>query len=70
MGFDFFSEKWLLEVLKITFLLLPKHFFFLGPGRKVGKMAKSTFSKNIKKKNFKIIAMGFFLVYGQQLLDK
>ena len=62
----FFSERSLLEVLKMTFLLLLKHFFF-GPGCKIGKMAKSTFSKKLKKKISKMIAMDFFLVYGQQL---
>ena len=56
----FFSEKLLLELLKITFLLLPKHLFFLGPGCKVGKMAKSTFSKKIKKIFFLDDCDGFF----------
>ena len=66
MGFDFFSERLgsKRKVLKITFLLLPKHLFFLGPGCKVGKMTILTFSEKLKKKITKMFAMGFFLVNG------
>ena len=46
----FISERWLLEVLKIAFLLKPKHLVFDGHGCKVGKMAKSIFSEILKKK--------------------
>ena len=71
MGFDFFSERWLLEVLKITFLLLPKNLFFLGSGCKVGKMVKTAFSKKLKKHS-KMIAMVFiwFMVNSYEKNNK
>ena len=58
------SERWLLEVLKKAFLLLPKHLVSVGPGCKVGKMTGKT-----KKKYSKMIAMGFFLVNGWLIWD-
>ena len=62
----FFSERSLLEVLKMTFLLLLKHFFWTRvQNRQNGQI--DIFEKTQKKKISKMIAMDFFLVYGEQL---